>query len=238
MFNTIKKIVPISIKAYYWRYLKRKQKAAKKRIKFDNKTPKEIFTFIYNTNHWSGQESISGGGSNLQHTQEVIKSINLLIKEMGVKSVLDLPCGDFAWMQYVELANVNYVGGDIVDELIQNNIDKYQNKPKVTFKIIDLIKDEIPDSDLLINRDCLVHLSFKDIFKAMDNIKKSNCNYLLTTTFPNHKVNLDITTGDWRTLNLEEPPFNFPKPICIINEQYKHTEYNDKSLALWVISDL
>jgi hypothetical protein len=59
-----------------------------------------------------------------------------------------------------------------------------------------------------------------------------------TTTFPEHKQNVDITTGDWRALNLEEAPFNFPPPLRLMNEEYKHAEYFDKALALWRIEDI
>lgn len=238
MINGLKKIIPDSIKKYYWRYLRRQAKAKKKRIKFDDKSIKETFTFIYDTNYWSGTDSISGGGSNLHHTQVVIKRISDVIKEMNLHSVLDIPCGDFAWMQYVDLSDVNYIGGDIVDDLIKNNKEKFKDKSSLKFEVIDLLNDKLPKSDVILNRDCLVHLSFKDIFKALENIKKSGCKYLLTTTFPEHKQNKDITTGDWRALNLEEAPFNFKSPIKCINEQYNHQEYHDKSLNLWKIEDI
>ena len=63
---------------------------------------------------------------------------------------------------------------------------------------------------------------------------------MLTTTFPDCDENIDIVTGDWRIINLERAPFNFPKPIKMINE--KCTEgngtYSDKSLGLWPIDQL
>lgn len=238
MINKLKKIIPNGIKAYYWRYLKQKEKDAKKRIKFDDKTPKDTFTFIYETNYWSGRDSISGGGSDLAHTQVLIKQLPILLKEIHIKSILDIPCGDFFWMHHADLSNINYMGGDIVDSLIERNIEKYYSIENVQFKVMDLLVDSLPQCDILINRDCLVHLSFDDIYKALKNIKNSNCEYLLTTTFPNHTINKDITTGEWRTLNLEMAPFNFPSPIKSINEEFKHPEFGDKTLALWRISDI
>jgi hypothetical protein len=35
-----------------------------------------------------------------------------------VKSLLDIPCGDFHWMRRVNLQGLSYVGADIVRELI------------------------------------------------------------------------------------------------------------------------
>ena len=72
------------------------------------------------------------------------------------------------------------------------------------------------------------------------NIKKSGITYLLTTTFTQCHENVDIVTGDWRIINLEKPPFNFPPPVRIINE--KCTEgngtYADKCLGLWRIKEI
>ncbi|MCC5632043.1 hypothetical protein [Nostoc sphaeroides] len=85
-----------------------------------------------------------------------------------------------------------------------------------------------------------MHLSIADIFLALDNIKSSHIDYLLTTTFLNCEDNEDITTGDWRLLNLEKQPFNFPTPLLVINEQCTEGGglYKDKSLGLWQVQDI
>ena len=85
-----------------------------------------------------------------------------------------------------------------------------------------------------------MHLSIADICSALGNIKSSQIAYLLTTTFPNCEENEDITTGDWRLLNLEKPPFNFPTPLRLINEQCSESGglYRDKSLGLWQVQDI
>lgn len=238
MLKTLKKLVPNSLKKYYWRYLIKKDKALKKRVKFEGKSTKETFTLIHDINYWNGGESISGGGSDPLYTSVIIKQIALLLKELEIKSILDLPCGDFIWMQKVDLNNCDYIGADIVDELIISNNEKYFDKKNVEFRVLDLLKDELPISDIIINRDCLVHLAFNDIFKALKNIKKTKSKYLLTTTFTKETENKDITTGDWRRLNLELLPFNFPEPKQILNEGLTIEGNEDKSLALWLIEDI
>ena len=50
------------------------------------------------------------------------------------------------------------------------------------------------------------------------NIKASGCKYLLISTFTDKNENKDIITCDWRPLNLEKIPFNFPYPIFAIYE--------------------
>jgi hypothetical protein len=52
--------------------------------------------------------------------------------------------------------------------------------------------------------------------------------------------NTDIKTGDWRPLNLEIEPFNFPKPNLLLSEyRYKgKMAYTDKSLGLWELDTI
>ena len=98
----------------------------------------------------------------------------------------------------------------------------------------------LPSADLLLCRDCLVHLSFQDAGQALANIRRSTIGYLLTTTFPGEADNQDIVTGDWRPLNLERPPFSFPAPLDRIKEGCTEAggRFGDKSLALWAVADL
>ncbi len=159
---------------------------------------------------------------------------------MEIKSVLDIPCGDFLWMQKVDLGQVKYTGADIVEELVLKNRSTYTGKNNIEFKQVNLIKDNLPVNDLVISRDCLVHLSYSNIYEAVKNLKSSGCKYLLTTTFPEHPGNTDIITGEWRTINLVDAPFNFPEPLLLINEKCTEfdNQYADKSLGLWHIEDL
>lgn len=142
-------------------------------------------------------------------------------------------------MNQIELPVEKYIGGDIVSHLITKNEETYGNSQR-EFRIIDLTKDPLPKTDLILCRDCFVHLYFQDIESAIKNIKRSSAKYLLTTSFTNCEINEDIVTGDWRVLNLEEPPFSFQKPLLMLDE--KCTEGNgafgNKVLALWKIEEI
>ncbi len=202
------------------------------------KSPEKIFSDAFRSNRWGDAELISGPGSNLRVTEAIRKAIPELIVELEVKSMLDIPCGDFNWMSQLDLA-VDYTGADIVDEIIQENLRKYV-RPDRTFIKLDILKDTLPEADLLLCRDCLVHFSFSHILQSLRNIKSSGCKLLLTTTFINRKNNIDIPTGTWRPLNLQLAPFNLPPPMRLIDEKYTGDEgnYADKHLGLWRISDL
>jgi len=197
----------------------------------------DVFTDIFEKRTWSkGKKTVSGGGSDLEQTEKIRDELPKLFSELNVSSVLDIPCGDFWWMKEVELGNVAYTGADIVRNLIVNN-KKYETE-NIDFCQLDLITDKLPTVDMIFVRDCLVHLSFSDIFKALQNIINSRSRYLLTTSFTDRETNKDIATGQWRPLNLQKPPFCFPKPLKIINENHPKEQYTDKALALWEIDEV
>lgn len=161
-----------------------------------------------------------------------------IFHQYEIKSILDIPCGDFHWMQNVDLSAIEYNGADIVSDLIQNNV-RGHTRDHINFFVANIIADKLPRVDMVFSRDCLVHFSDKHIFNAICNIKQSKSKFLLTTTFPDHS-NSNIVTGSWRALNLQAEPFCLPPPIELFNEGFhvKGSGVSDKSLALWRISDL
>lgn len=197
-----------------------------------------VFTRIFETNFWGGDKSISGPGSNLEQTTVIRNCFTSVLKKYNITTILDIPCGDFYWMSHVDLHGFHYIGADIVQQLIQRN-RRFSSK-NVEFRHLNLICDSLPKVDLIFCRDLLVHLSFSDIFSALDNIFASGSDYLLTTTFVERSENSDIETGGWRPINLERMPFNFPAPIEILSEQCSQHQgqYRDKSLGLWRLIDL
>jgi hypothetical protein len=235
MKKALKKIIPVSWLNYY-----RSLTIPKRKSQFEGHDIKTTFTEIYKSNLWKGKESISGPGSDTIQTHILAKELEKLFSRFQIKSILDVPCGDFLWMSQINLNGINYIGGDIVNELIQRNKTLHAEKPNIKFDVIDITQDPLPSVDLLICRDCLVHFSYKDLFQTISNFKKSNIRYILTTSFPNHPINYDIPTGEWRTLHLGKAPFYFPKPILIINENCTEGdgEYKDKSLFLWEIKNI
>jgi len=204
-----------------------------------SKNAEQVFTDIYRSNAWGGKDSISGSGSDIYQTRIIAKELSVIFRDYGVSTMLDIPCGDFHWMKSVDLNDIDYTGADIVNDLIEKNIEQY-GCDGLRFQKLDLTKDKLPKVDLIFCRDCLVHLSFEDIFHAFDNLCASQSEYLLTTTFTERTKNHDIITGKWRTLNLELAPFILPRPLKIINEGCTEGAgaYSDKALGLWRIVDI
>ncbi len=195
---------------------------------------KDAFTQIYQSNLWNSGVSVSGNGSDGSQTAEIAAHLPRLIKDFKIKTFLDLPCGDFNWMRGVNLGVEKYTGGDIVERVVSRN-QRERGDAVHKFVVLDLIRDPLPEADLVFCRDCLVHLSYEDIRLAFENIKHSGIKYLLTTTFTEHPENQNIVSGDWRPLNLQLEPFHLPEPVRIINEKCSEGggKFSDKSLGLW-----
>jgi hypothetical protein len=88
-----------------------------------------------------------------------------------------------------------------------------------------------------------VHLPYAETRKAIANFQKSGAIWLLTTTFTGPRENRDIAIGDWRPINLERAPYNFPAPVEVVNEESDEVDeelgaFPDKSLGLWRLADL
>ena len=196
------------------------------------------FEYIFDTNLWGDDQSRSGVGSTLPETETLRREIPRLLQELGARSLLDIPCGDFGWLSLTELG-VDYTGADIVEALIAQNTARYRSASRI-FVRLDLTADPLPQADVVLCRDCLVHLSYANIRRALDNVKRSGAKYLLVTSFPEAKSNRDIEDGDWRLLNFQLAPFNLPPPARTIVENCIEAggAYRDKSLCLWPVSAL
>ena len=197
------------------------------------------FERMYETNLWSGAESRSGVGSSLAATRTLREKLPPLLHSLGVRRLLDVPCGDFHWMRHVDLAGIEYIGGDIVAAAIEANRAAWQS-PSRRFVVLDITADGLPESDAIFCRDLLVHFSFDNIARAFRNMRASGAAWLLATDFPGRGDNADIVDGDWRPLDLQAAPFRLPAPIATLVEDCEEEDgaYADKSIGVWRISDL
>jgi hypothetical protein len=189
-----------------------------------------VFRRFYLENRWQAA-SVSGPGSTPWPTAVIRERLPALFRELGVVTLLDAPCGDFNWLSTTELPPA-YVGCDVVPELID---DLRRGHPGRRFERLDITRDPLPAADLILCRDCLVHLPLAAIAAALANFRASGARYLLATTFPRWSANADIGgPGDWRPLNLELPPFDLgPAARLIAEVNVEDPRFLDKSLGLW-----
>ena len=199
----------------------------------------ERFARIYSTNLWSDPESRSGVGSTLDSTRTLRAELPKALRQLEARVLLDVPCGDFTWMEQVDLSDIEYIGGDIVPLIVEQN-QRLHSRESRRFIQLDLTRDVLPDADVLLCRDCLVHLSYANIRVVLANIARSNIRFVLMTSFPGRRDNYDVADGDWRALDFQAPPFSFPEPRLAIVENCEEEggSYADKSLLAWRVEDL
>jgi len=210
------------------------------RMIFLNSSRRNQFEKIYHNGGFGGDvESLSGAGSDLEQTAVIRAELPSLLQQYNIESILDVPCGDWYWMKHINLKGINYVGGDIVNDIVKVNSDRFSGN-NIKFVTLDMVKDELPKVDLILCRDCLIHMKLADAQAAIENFKRSGSKWLLTTTFDNTKVNNELNSNFFRSINLQKTPFFFPYPTESINEQCSLDEgaYPDKCLSLWRISEL
>lgn len=225
------------IRSVYW-HCYEKRANERRAARMGEMTPKEVFTEIFEKNLWGDTSSVSGTGSDLTQTSHLQHVLRGAFDKHQIRSLLDIPCGDFFWMQRVDLEGIDYIGADIVDQLIAENTQRHA-KAGVRFTSLDLLKDSLPDVDAILVRDLFVHLSFDDVQTCIDNILASDIKYLFCTTFPAVEENQNIVSGEWRMINLERAPFGFPPPLELIRENCTESkEFESKSLGVWSVSDL
>jgi SAM-dependent methyltransferase len=211
--GTLKTILPAGLVGQYHRRQREKLRARNRQL-----SVKEVFTRIYRDNEWHGKagEFDSGYGSQSDMAAPYCQAAREFMETRGVKSVVDLGCGDFRVGAGLQASGRQYVGVDIVEELVAQNQARYGNA-NVSFRCLDLIADELPDADICLMRQVLQHLSNAQIVAVLAKLEKYRY-VLVTEHYPAPGVavtpNLDKPHGsDTRTFDnsgvyLDQPPFN------------------------------
>lgn len=171
-----------------------------------------IFTEIYDTGYWgrnSEGKGFSGPGSTVENAAPYVSFLENFIYANDVKSVVDVGCGDWTFSQHIRWGDVQYTGYDIVKSVIEANQLKFAS-PTIKFLHGNAIDIELPEADLLICKDVLMHLTNEDIALFLKQLGKyRHC--LITNNIDRYTWSSDnrpIETGRFRPLDLTKPPFN------------------------------
>jgi SAM-dependent methyltransferase len=195
---------------------------------------REAFRRHYERRDWLETETVSGRGSTLRSTETIRRELPLLFARLGVRSVLDAGCGDFHWFAALQADLDSYVGVEVVEQLAEEN-RRLHGDERHRFLTRDVIRDALPRADLILCRDCLVHLKNRQVSAALRNFRRSGSRYLLATTFPGCDANREIPLGGWRPIDLARPPFRLGPPIDVVGEgaSVEDPAHRDKALGLW-----
>ncbi|WP_296317156.1 class I SAM-dependent methyltransferase [Winogradskyella sp. UBA3174] len=185
------------------------------------KTPwptKDAMNQVYEMKLWGGKkfDFYSGEGSHdLKIVQPYLDAVITFLEFYNRSlAVCDLGCGDFNIGKHLTKYTQNYIAIDIVEHLIERNKTLFK-EDNLEFQCLDIVEDKIPQTDCIILRQVLQHLSNTEIQKITK--KLSAYKYvILTEHIPkgNFSPNKDIISGQGirlkqnSGLNLLEAPFN------------------------------
>lgn len=207
-------------------------------IVFPRRRTVDVFTSIWRHNYWLEDESRSGPGSTMAQTETLRAALPGLLSDHGIASLLDAPCGDMRWMCYLlPQLSVRYIGADIVPGLIEENRNRYSSNGW-RFELLDVTVDDLPTVDLWMCRALFFHLSNRDVLLALENFARSDIPWLLMTNCVSDgsHPNTDIHTGNFRILDLLQPPFQLPEPRLEIPDCIPPSPA--MTMALWHRDDI
>jgi SAM-dependent methyltransferase len=196
----------------------------------------ERFTAVYENRVWlngRAEGSLSGCGSEIENTESVRTHLAELLNLLNTRSLLDIGCGDFTWMNEVSF-RFRYLGVDIVRDVIEKNNALYGSEQR-SFQVMDATRDPLPPSDTILCREVLFHLSLADIRRLIQNVRTSGGSFLIATNDNDLRYNADILSGDFRLLNLHKSPFCFPRPAQAIPDD---GVLPHRTLSVWELADL
>jgi len=208
-------------------------------VRKDFEPNREYFDQIYAGKLFGTSDSRSGPGSDLRATSAIRLELPELFVSLQIKSIVDVPCGDLLWFSKIDLTDIDYLGLDIVQDLITQLRVNYPNQK---FEVFDATQSVFQSYDLIVCRDLLVHLTTQQALNVIRNFRASGSKYLLATTFSDTKVNPELVVPKigvgWRPLNLSIEPFDLGRPVQLINEDSTEGRgrYKDKSLGLWKLN--
>lgn len=174
-----------------------------------------------------GYESLSGPGSHISNTIEVVNLLNRFIPENNISSILDIGCGDWNWFKKVDTKSSKYEGWDACEIMISDN-NKYYGCSNVSFFVKDIIKENYPEVDLIICRDVLFHMT-PDLSMLIINKSKKSSRYFLCTSFNDVKDNIPHKSGwGFYKINTNIKPFSLNDYLIISEKESKnnHSGYS------------
>ena len=163
------------------------------------------------------EETTCGPGSTLVATRNVRDWLPGALERLGVKTLLDAPCGDRNWIRLVDLPCA-YVG---VDEEPAHVAAAGLYGASV--HQMDIRSDDLPECDAILSRDFFQHLSMADAELALANMRRTGAAWIITTC--HGRPGPDCKNGEFRYIDLRS---EWGRPVDSV-EDGKH----GRILGVW-----
>jgi SAM-dependent methyltransferase len=178
-----------------------------------------VFQKVYAEREWGRGDTgdlYSGAGSDPVPATAYAENIRRYIEREGIRSIVDLGCGDYRVARLLVSDQVEYVGVDIVEQVVATNRANH-GRANVRFECLDIIHDPLPTGDLCLIREVFQHLSNAEILRVLPKLRGFRHVIFSDAQLPRSaitKPNRDIVHGrdtrGWKysALFLDQPPFN------------------------------
>jgi SAM-dependent methyltransferase len=197
------------------------------------KSPREVFTDIYENGRWGrGPDGgySSGGGSHIPTVVDpYVEAVSDFLRQLGRPDVADLGCGDFSVGRRLRPACGHYLACDVVPSLIERNRGLFVGID-VDFRCLDIVADPLPPARIAFVRQVFQHLRNDQIAAVLP--KLAAYDYLiLTEHLPEGAFtpNRDKAAGpgirfyDGSGIVLDAPPFNLraleKRSLCTVQTE-------------------
>ena len=211
--RAVKRLVPSRIMR-----LRTSRKIAADRHQFASLSLAQTFERVYERGLWGGDgQPSSGSGSRDEMAAPYARMVKDVLESEKARSVADLGCGDFSVGRLIACDDIEYIGVDVVGNIIQKNMASY-GSDKVSFVRRDLVAEDPPLADVGLLRQVLQHLSNDEIAAVLRRCARFRL-LLVTEHVPPGRgwmPNLDKPHGpdirlfDGSGVILEAPPFSLP----------------------------
>ena len=184
---------------------------------------KQVFEKIYEKKKWGSNGTLSGEGTRPEAAAEYVLYLsNFLLAHPEINSILDIGHGDWKMWPDKYFSKFEYTGIDITSSVVDNCNRQFGNDHQ-RFIEADFLESELPQADLLLIKDVLIHLSNVDIKKTLGKLSKFKYSIVVT----------DIESKGWRVFagNLKREFDKSPNIVNLISSPFrainKHYLSND-----------
>jgi SAM-dependent methyltransferase len=165
---------------------------------------RRAFSDIYRNNVWGRG---SGAGSMPEYAQPYVVMLQRFLHDYEIKSVVDLGCGDWQFSRLIDWTDVNYLGLDVVDTVIDANTELFATD-SIGFQIA-TTGEPLPPADLVVCKDVLQHLPVAVVADHLVEFRHRYKHVLITNdVYPDSATNAEISPGSGRAIRPDFQPFS------------------------------
>jgi SAM-dependent methyltransferase len=180
-----------------------------------SRSSQDVFTQIYREKRWPRVAAPD------DHESAVIaysQCVSHFIRSQGIRTVVDLGCGNFSAARRIAALPIHYMGVDVVAPLIEANRRRFP-ADNVLFRCLDIVTDPLPKGELCLLREVFQHLSNAQILAILPKLRQYRWVIVTELQLPDgdrSRANYDKPQGAhtrvlWDSyVDLAAPPFELP----------------------------